>query len=160
MLARILFFVVGSPLLAFGIYSLYWDLTDPSKWPSVEGTVLESKVNSYSSRHPGTRRYRLTVRYEYEAGGARQVGNRANVSGRDVAYGFDPESVERIQQSSFPTGGKVLVYFDPKNPKRAVLNTRPTNGIEKGADVFIVCLGGLAVCAALFGKAPRISRSN
>jgi hypothetical protein len=151
MLARILIFVVGSLLLAFGIFSWSQDLTDRSQWASVEGRVLESNVNSYSGSHGRGRRYRLTVRYEYEVGGLRWV------SANSVANGTDPYSIEQIQRSIFPINAKVLVYYDPKDPKRAVLDNRPAGGIQKGADVFLICLGSLGILAACFGKGVRVS---
>ena len=158
MLARIIFFVAGSLLLAFGIFSLSHDLTDPSEWASVEGTVLESKINSYSTRSYGRgRNYRLTVRYEYEVGGLRWVGNRAKVSDNAVAYRTDLDSIEQLKQSSFPVSAKVLVYYNPKNPKQAVLDTRPASGIKKVSDIALLSLGCLFVFAACFGKVVRTS---
>ena len=78
-------------------------------WPTVEGTVTNSKVR----RRPGKRRLRL--RYEYDVKDQTYESHKIAFMGRV----FSGTATERRKR--YPSGAKVTVYYNPDDPSVAVL---------------------------------------
>lgn len=83
-------------------------------WPTVEGIVLESRVDDSSLET-----MKPILRYEYVVGGRRFVGSRVAFSG----YGVSRSAMETLL-APYKSGQSVRVHYDPENPAHAVLDTR------------------------------------
>lgn len=121
----------------FGLRSEFraWQSRD---WPTVEGKVLESKVETHQRSHTisdgGKAKeplHRLRLRYQYTPPGTRyRIGTR-------VSFG-DNGSTERheveVLAARYPVGAPVTVHYSPDDPKLAVLETRggPVNHLFIG----------------------------
>ena len=82
-------------------------------WPSVEGVVLESRVDDAHLEM-----MKPVLRYRYEVNGQSHVGFRVSFSG----YGINRDSMQRLIDP-YPMGRLVRVHYDPDDPGCAVLDT-------------------------------------
>ena len=115
-LLGLLFAAVG------GFVSFYFGkpLIDEAKasesWPTVQGSVTESRLESHTD--DGSTTYSVHVVYEYTVKGQRLVSDR-------VWFGGDYSTSERsgMQQivRDHPVGKQVTVYYSPDDPTEAVL---------------------------------------
>lgn len=118
-------------LSGLGLWWHAWKLHQESEriplWPSVEGQILASKVDTFSDRD-GTiehRRYQARVSYSYWV---KKVNFRGQRVGLDSVSTSDSADAERIVRR-FPVGTKVPVYYDPTDPNQAVLDKSSGGGI-------------------------------
>ncbi len=86
-------------------------------WPSAEGRVIMSSVNSRSSRTKSIRKYTARVVYSYAVDGRKFNGDRVTFCDgadcdHDSAYGVT---------NRYPVGRRVTVRYKPGNPKECVL---------------------------------------
>lgn len=125
-----LFFGIIFPL--FAIYSVFalrraWKHGKASEqWPTIEGTILESRVEYDGDNYNLRIRYRYNVLFEIFEGDA-------------VTYrGFsgDKRTLEGYVEK-YPEQSKVLVYYDPADPENSVL--------EPGVDSSSYVLGGVGI---------------
>ena len=111
------FILVGGVILYFGVESLFAANASKS-WPTVQGKILSSSVDSKRSDKGGTT-YHAEVLYEYNVGGQTQ-------SSHDVAFGgygsSDPSHARSIV-NKYRAGADVTVYYSPSNSSKAVLET-------------------------------------
>lgn len=120
------FIVVPGLCIAFGVYYLV-DSRASSRWPTAEGKVVSSNVESYEFEHTtGTGKtrsrrkqtgYRPIVVYEFSVSG--QTYSSQAVSFGD--YGSSDPSHARSIVGKYPAGAAVTVYYSPTNPQRSVL---------------------------------------
>jgi hypothetical protein len=95
-------------------------------WPTVEGAVVASHVESYlartgdPTRGARTRLYRPRIEYAYVVG-------RQEYHSTRVRYGGEVSSASeewaKAQVAVYPKDAKVVVHYDPKAASRAVLET-------------------------------------
>lgn len=100
-------------------------------WPSVEGTVLESRVDDAHLEF-----MKPVLRYQYTVDGRRYVGFRVAFSG----YGISRPSMAALIRP-YPAGRTVRVFYDPRRPASAVLDNRARS------DWVYWLLFGLGFCA-------------
>lgn len=113
-------------------------LTLCRSWPSVEGLMLESRVDS-SKEDP-----EFVIRYRYVVDGREYVGHRLSLDGHEL----NTTVMERLI-APYPVGRAVRIHHDPACPDMAVLKTDLqatwTHQLSTG---LIFCL----IAAALFLK--------
>jgi hypothetical protein len=88
---------------------------DSSNWPSVDGVVTESSVQSGGTHG---RSYYPSVRYEYAVNGVRYRGSRITFQGRET--GNQQRVVDR-----YPVGSVVRVHYRESDPGYSVLEPGP-----------------------------------
>ena len=86
-------------------------------WPSVEGVILESRVDDAHLEM-----MKPVLRYRYEVNGRSHVGFRVSFSG----YGISRDSMQRLI-APYPMGSIVRVHYDPDDPGCAVLDVTATS---------------------------------
>jgi len=106
---------LGAPLLLMALRDRWLVAQSPS-WPTVEGTVLESKVETRLGKGP---RNMLEVRYEYTVDGRRYESSRVFFSQGSYRFRANPEAVAE----RFPVGSHPAVHYDPDEASIAVLDT-------------------------------------
>ena len=145
--------VFGAIFCALGILALssgaqrMWRGNASEHWPSVQGSVLFSKVNSAETRDSGERRtetFSPQFVYTYEVDGTKHFSNlrrfgRIEGSGEDWAAEI---------AARYKPGKAVRVYYYPADPDVAVLE--PGNNSEG------LWLPGVGLAALLFGLAALI----
>jgi hypothetical protein len=130
-------FGVGAALLG----ALEWDRAAASTgWPTVSGTVVESKVIHSTTRHKGRTResHSARVTYRYEVGGAELQGSRIS-----FRFGSSSKSAAEATVEKYPEGSQVQVHHDPDDPSLACLE--PGTGDWQWVPLAI------AACAVLLG---------
>lgn len=100
-------------------------------WPSVDGVVLESRVDD---KHLEFRK--PVLRYRYSVSGRHYVGHRVAFSG----HGGSRAAMTALI-APYAVGAQVRVHYDPAKPSRAVLNA------DGRSDWLYWFCTGLAFCA-------------
>ena len=119
-------------------------------WPTVEGRVVESKVEErVNDDDDGNRSYyyETVITYEYFVAGNRYSNSR--LGWEDNLF---RDSMAEAQQFAdlYPTGKSVIVHFDPEKPEFSLLDTTlPQRPNDAGIGYFIGCGVVLAFAAAL-----------
>ncbi len=132
--------MAGTGLIALALW-LRARAAQSRQWPSVEGTVLESRVDAAHLEF-----MKPVLRYQYTVDGCRYVGFRVAFSG----YGVSRQAMARLIEP-YPAGRPVRVYYDPGNPASAVLDNRSRS------DWVYWLLFGLGFCAlAAYLAAARV----
>jgi hypothetical protein len=143
----------GAVFCALGILALssgaqrMWRGAASEHWPSVEGKVLFSRVNTSETRDSNQQRgtaFSPQFVYTYELDGVKHFNNRRRF-GR--IEGADEDWAEDIA-ARYKVGKGVRVYYFPADPDVAVLE--PGNNSEG------LWLPGVGVVALLFGLAALI----
>ena len=141
-------------LVMFGYFALKGQAT--SKWPSVEGTVVESRV-ARSSPTSGGPRYYARVKYEYDVNGV-------NYAAKTISIGamreFARESSAAKIVGKYPVGKRARVYYDPEDPSRAVLEPGASSDVITilPIGVFVVVIGLAVLVVFLLRKRAGESR--
>ncbi|QDV15521.1 hypothetical protein Pan153_01350 [Gimesia panareensis] len=88
------------------------------EWPTTDGVVLESKIESHHSSNSSSSTYSPKVIYRYEVEGQEFKGDT-------VWFGNDVSTSDRSMSSKtvkkYPVQKNVTVYYDPAEPAVAVL---------------------------------------
>lgn len=126
---------LGLTLVAAGVHHY---LSRPNRWPSVQGTVLESHYLDTRAEHGGP-----YVHYAYEVGGRRFTSKRLSQFVSPSRYSSDrthPESVVIPFLAAHPEGSAIEVRYDPDDPGTAVvLWTMNVPGVWVAAAI-LLCL--------------------
>jgi len=164
-----MFMLGGGIFFAIGLSAIL--TASASKgWPSVDGVIVSSEVQSDWSSAPagtpqhrsGTQRvYRADVRYAYTVDGQEYEGDRVEFGG------FSSSNAKRAYRivGTYRKGQTVAVYYDPNDPSRAVLEPGKTTWFSKGAVcagsgfVLVGLLVGLVVRADFRQRVERAARS-
>lgn len=125
--------LAGTALVALSLW-LRARSSQSRQWPSVEGTVLASRVDDTHLEF-----MKPVLRYQYAVDGRSYVGFRVAFSG----YGISRQSMARLVQP-YSLGQQVRVFYDPGNPASAVLDNRGHS------DWGYWLLFGLGFCALAF----------
>lgn len=107
-------------------------------WPSVQGEVIESRVETRSSRKGRT--YAPQVTYTYAVEGTHYSGTRQQA--RNPIMNSPAEAQGYLQ--AYPVSAKLKVFYQPANPQNAVLKP----GLVT-SDYLIMLLPGLFVLLGL-----------
>ena len=130
----------GVALLALALW-LRRRAAQCAHWPSVEGTVLESRVDAAHLEF-----MKPVLRYRYVVDGRSHVGFRVAFSG----YGVSRRAMADLIRP-YAVGQAVRVYYDPARPASAVLDNRSRS------DWVYWLLFGLGFCAlAAYLAAARV----
>lgn len=104
---------IGVGLIALATW-LRTKSTQSRSWPTVEGVIVDSRVDDASLET-----MKPILRYEYVVGGRTFVGFRVSYSG----YGVSRSAMEALL-APYALGRSVRVHYDPRNPAHAVLDVR------------------------------------
>ena len=109
------FVSVGVGMLFLGGRGLALGLRSRA-WPTAQGSILSSQVDTQSSSDGTT--YAPKVTYAYEAGGGHRSGSL--VHGGGPVYISSQKYAQAIVDR-YPQGAKVSVHYDPRDPSLSVL---------------------------------------
>lgn len=118
-------------LLTFATLYKYFEVRIASRWPSVPGRVLSSKVVQRKAGGIGgdesdaELRNFAEVTYEYQVQGRKFSASRVSI-GEDLGNFQVQETIAK-----YPKGAKVTVFYNPTKPGEAVLEREPPAGIFK-----------------------------
>ena len=122
--------LAGTGLIAVALW-LRARAAQSRQWPSVEGTVLESRVDDAHLEF-----MKPVLRYRYAVEGRSHVGFRVAFSG----YGVSRRAMADLVRP-YAVGQAVRVFYDPARPASAVLDPRGRS------DWVYWLLFGLGFCA-------------
>lgn len=88
-----------------------------NEYPTVEGTILESKTQRFTQGARNTR-YAAIINYSYDIAGESFTGSRVRASGPVTFLQWEEA---RAHAAQFPKNSSVTVYYDPERPERSVL---------------------------------------
>lgn len=121
-------------MLAFGGGRMLYRAHASERWPTTEGTVVASGVETLRSRR--TTRFHPEVRYEYAVGGHTYSADTISFGGNDT--GALPDA-QRLTHR-YASGTKLPVHYEPDDPAVACVECG-----NAGMSSYVVMLGGLAV---------------
>ncbi|SMF09209.1 Protein of unknown function [Alteromonadaceae bacterium Bs31] len=137
-----LFMLVGIIFFIIGCYNLFRAFQTYS-WPSVQGRIISSGVESYTTTYTDRATDRLSeqtvydayIAYEYIVEGARYSNDTVKVGG---TIGSNIKAWTRALLNKYPQGKTVNIYYKPTDPTQSVL--------EKGIQLstWFVAVFGLA----------------
>jgi hypothetical protein len=130
--------LVGGGMLAYGGARMLYLAWASERWPSAEGTVLASSVETLRSRR--SVRFRPHVRYDYAIGPTHYTSETIAFAATDTG---DVEEANEYKRR-FPKGAPVTPRYSPEDPFVSCLEC----GTAGVAD-YVVTGGGVAL--ALFG---------
>jgi hypothetical protein len=142
-------------LLIFATVYKYFEVRIASRWPSVPGRVLSSKVVQRKTGGIGKDESDIELRnfaeitYEYQVQGRRHRANRVSI-GEDLGNFQVQETIAK-----YPKDARVMVFYNPAKPGEAVLERDPPEGIFK---FMLWLIGGLIVIGLtlIFGAEPFV----
>ncbi|MDP2922258.1 MAG: DUF3592 domain-containing protein [Candidatus Omnitrophota bacterium] len=114
-------FLVIAVILGYRGYEQIDNGINSSNWPSVEGRIIFSKVDSHLSKSTGemhTRHYEPDIRYRY-------IANGIEYSGKNLQFiqdGFGKNWSER-KVNEYPVAKVVKVFYKPQSPELSVLES-------------------------------------
>lgn len=113
-----IFLVVGAAIGAFLVWQLVKGVK-ARKWPTVRGTVDESRVSMHTSYDEGRRSttYGADILYHYEVDGSPYSGTRLSFSD------YRSSNRRRAEQivGRYSPGSVVQVYYSPDDPSESLL---------------------------------------
>ena len=133
-------------------------IRESASWPTADGTVIESKVVSDSSRIRGggyNRFYTADVRYEYLVNG-RRFESKTFTFG--VPHSFADSPSAQAEVAAYPPGRGVKVYYDPDDPETACLapgNVPQVYSLLLGTAALITVIGLVMFALGLRSRRTR-----
>ena len=108
-------------------------------WPSVDGTVLESRViTSASTDDGGVDTYRPYVKYEYEVGGAKYTHDKMRLG---MVFSTSKLKTSQEAVTRYPVGRPVKVYINPANPADSVLEQKGSSTVTLVVGIVLLVIG-------------------
>lgn len=148
-LAALLLVAVGAAVVAAGLRQAS-RAREASGWTRTTGRVLESRVERLEpTDEQPWERFRLVVRYAYEARGARE--SRQLWIGSTGLPPEDHPGALRRWAERFPEGSEPPVWFDPADPDQAVLVRR----VPRGQVAMMLAVGGALILGGLVALGRR-----
>lgn len=145
-------FVGGWIGLAIFLLLLYAE-RDANSWPTVEGVVRESKVESDAEGDE------LVFAYEFTVDEQKFRGRRV-ATGQDRTIGsYQPDAIDaREVVSKYPVRTRVTVYYDPFTPQDCILEPRVTRFTIGGIviSVLMIVLGALVYLKRPFREVDKL----
>jgi hypothetical protein len=119
-----LFFVLLGVVLITLAIRLYIYSRPTTRWPSVAGEVVSTKVKLLNNL--GSTFYRSVVHYSYKVYGKEHFAyNIKRMNTRSTSYNPLNDSLSRnkaeMKITEYTQGKKVVVYYNPNNSQEAVL---------------------------------------
>ncbi len=152
-LAKSTLFWVGLiffPMLALLVVAAITKLVEfraAKSWVATTGRILSAGVEARHhqfSGEPETVSNEPAIRYEFQAGARKVIGNRVGI-GEDSG-GANLEATLR----RYRVGATVTVYYDAEDPTQCVLERDGLQGISK-PELFGGCASGIAILAVFAG---------
>ena len=141
---------IGLIPLIVGI-SHYSKEQEIAKWPSVTGTIVESRITQHIDDE-GEDYYQPYYIYEYKVDGVKFKNDVYSVSGDTTGYYLKGEAIE----SKFKTGTKVNVFYNPKDPTNSYMhraeNTPTGTWILIILGVVLIGIGLILSCMVFFSE--------
>jgi len=121
-------------------------------WPSVDGTVVESKVLT-TSDDEGSDLHRPYIKYEYEAGGTRQTNDKVT-----VGMVYSTSNIKKSQETvaRYPVGRAVKVFVNPANPAESALEQKGSTKATLIIGIVLIVVGFCAGIPTLIGMLVSI----
>ena len=128
-------------------------------WPSVDGTVLESRVITSPSTDDdgGVDTYRPYVKYEYEVGGAKYTHDKMRLG---MVFSTSKLKTSQEAVARYPVGRLVKVFINPANPADSVLEQKGSSGVALVVGIVLLVIGlcvGIPGTIALLISVFRVS---
>ena len=111
----------------FVMNDTYQEAEQANHWPTVAGTILESRVQIRTSSSDTGTEFDPIIRYQYLVQGQQYVNNTWQKIGNSPTRREAQDIVER-----YPQGKRTTVYYDPADPQNSVLvpgNTSETSWV-------------------------------
>ncbi|TDA67092.1 MAG: DUF3592 domain-containing protein [Chloroflexi bacterium] len=128
-------------------------------WPSVDGTVLESRVITSPSTDDdgGVDTYRPYVKYEYEVGGTKYTHDKMR-----LGMVFSTSKLKTSQEAvvRYPVGRAVKVFVNPANPADSVLEQKGSSTATLIIGIVLLVIGlcvGIPGAIGLLISVVRVS---
>jgi len=120
--------------LSFGVFVMmlhqYLQERKSSRWPHVEGKVIESTVvDNFENSESEKAEFRPQVKYQYRVDGTDYTAEQFSYNRVVITRN---EATSLVEQRYQP-GHKVTVFYNPKHPEQAVLQP----GLETKKIVFM-----------------------
>ena len=152
---RIVIALVLVVISLIGLASLYKGFTTltrgagSSDWPTTQGVIVSSEIQSISRTRESTRRqrkkfgvrrvkrytvYRPLVTYRYTVNGQTYTQRNLDVNGSSE---YRKQSSAEAILEKYPVGQEVTVYYDPDNPRDALLEP----GEDRGSVLLFFVVG-------------------
>ena len=116
--ACIFFAVVG--------WKQYKESQSAKTWPSVNGVISSSRVDSHTRTRSNDNslsrtetRYEVKASYAYEVKGVHYSGHRIAINSDSSTYSSRSSAENTLAQ--YPAGKPVTVYYNPEQPDKSVL---------------------------------------
>ncbi|BBB32603.1 hypothetical protein TTHT_1065 [Thermotomaculum hydrothermale] len=120
------------------------------KWPSVSGTITESKLITKREWDKKKKKYNNTysykIRYQYSVNNTDYEGNRVSF-GR---FTSNSKYVVKSKLKEYPVNKKVNVFYNPEKPNEAVLETKAGLGLYIALIVAVMFLFGAFISGYSF----------
>ena len=118
------------------------------EWPTVQGRIIESRVEErFSTDENRGSSYLAVIRYEYVVNDVRYTNDR--LDWQDYMYRNSMAEAQKLADS-YPEGMTVLVHYDPEKPDFGLLDTTlPEQSEDVWAGYFWASGAVLAIAAAL-----------
>jgi len=145
-IAFFLIFAVGGIAFAFIGYNSMQKAKAAKAWPTVEGRITSSEVDSYWKRDRdsgSTRMHEAKIAYEYTVDGVSYESTKISFMSSSSSLRGQAQAMVR----KYPAGGTATVYYNPSNPQEAVLEP----GAAGGAMIFMAA-GGIFALIGIFGS--------
>jgi len=127
-------------------------MTQSLNWPSVDGTVTESRVMT-TSDDEGSNLYRPYIKYEYQAGGTKLTNDKFS-----LGMVYSTSNIKKSQETvtRYPVGRQVKVYVNPANPAESALEQKGSTTATLVIGIVLVVLGICAGIPTLIGMLVSI----
>lgn len=115
----IIFMVLGTAFTLVGVFMVR-DAYESESWPTAEGRITQSYIESHTKREDGKTKYYYTpiVAYTFKVGSVSYTGDRVSFGGT-VSYGLYFQAEQYLDD--YPVGAVVIVHYDPANPEKCCL---------------------------------------
>ena len=145
------FFAVWYAFL-FVMNDTYQEAEQANHWPTVMGTILESRVQVRTSSSDTGTEFDPIIRYQYRVQRQQYVNNTWQKIGNSPTRHQAQEIVNR-----YPQGKRTTVYYDPENPQNSVLVPGNTTETRWGLWLFTYVPVGVVVFAYIVSIIKRRS---
>src|SRR5262245_49672203 len=112
----VIFALVGIGAIGVAAWDAWWGRASRT-WPTVPGTITESRLQLESARDPNDNTVTETAKIEYHF----EVDNSVFWGGRIAYDGALGRYAARQAVERYPRGATVSVAYDPTDPRRCVL---------------------------------------
>jgi hypothetical protein len=136
----------------FVLNNTYQEAEQAKQWPTVMGTIFESRVQSRTSSSATGTEFDPIIRYQYRVQRQQYVNNTWQKIGNSPTRREAQDIVER-----YPQGKRTTVYYEPADPQNSVLVPGNTSETSWVFWLFTYVPVGVFVLALIVSVEKRIS---